>query len=114
MNNRRLLIQAGAWWVALFAMLVLTNPTHLPIFILIIPFGLLYLAIVASWKLIHAIVSDAEQKTTTVSGGALFASIVIGLIALASIGQLTLRDVLTITLLSVLGYFYISRNKKQG
>ncbi len=114
--KQQLLSQVALWWGALISFLLISNPSHLPILLLMVPFVLVFLAIRASWRLVEVMLSSEPHNNSSrafAERGSLLASILVALLALASIGQLTARDVLTVTLLSLLGYFYITRNSKR-
>ncbi len=98
--------------VALF--MTLTNPNEFPVFGLLVPFGLFGIAIYATWSAILSLYAKKAHKQevgfkrTNILG--VFISIVsVFCLGLASLGELTTRDFLTIILFATLGYFYVAR-----
>lgn len=93
--------------VALIVFLTVTNPATLPSFLLIIPFALLFTAIYAvSYAAMRSL---GLRRLRGLRLSLVGAGLPVSLLLLQSIGQLTLRDVLTILVFFMLAYFYISR-----
>lgn len=105
-------ITLGALWAVFFGFLFVFNPTELPIILLIIPFIVLFLALRLTWQTAEGLLRQDGVRSSRYrkERSNLFAAIVVAFLALASIGQLTVRDVSTVTLLAFLGYFYMTRN----
>ncbi len=101
-------IKAVVAWLLLALLLVGTDPTKLPMVFLIAPFIVLYVAVSSTLRAIFQrnTASKVEQWLPTVVA---ICSVVI--VSLQSIGQLTVRDVIAVLLLVVVGYFFIHRNK---
>ncbi len=112
--KQHLLMRFALLWAVFFGFLLVLNPTRLPIFVLIVPYIVLFLALRASWQLAEGFLRQRDSGTQyRTERSNLFAAIIVAFVALASIGQLTLRDVSTVTLLSFLGYFYMTRNNSK-
>jgi hypothetical protein len=101
------LIISGICLAVLATIFMSTDPSRVPSFILIIPFLLLFAALflfsttMLQWQ--------GMGKARSMRLSALFAGIPILLLVLQSIGQLTVRDVLTIAVLLFVSYFYVTR-----
>ncbi len=106
------------FWVLLLLIMTLTRPAQLPVVFLVVPYALLWGALyyTATLLLDRILLSpDNVARLRRVrhlsmiiaTGGLCF-------IALQSIGQLTPRDVIVVSLLIVIGYFYLNRNRKSG
>lgn len=98
-------------WTICIIFLLITNPTKLPVIMLIIPFGLLAAAVYASCKAIlikYSRDTGNRIRNLSIAGTSI---IIIGL-ALQSLGQLTVRDVIVAGLAVAVGYFYINRTSQ--
>jgi len=94
---------------------MLFQPDKMPVVGLIVPFVLLFLALYNLWTLagmIHARYFAKEEGPKphknlgmTLSGSAVL------LLVLQSLGQLTLRDIVTVVASVVLGYLYLARSR---
>lgn len=104
---KKALIVSALCLIAVVLLFSTTDPNKVPSFILPIPFVLLFVSvlILASWLLQHY--GMAMRRSVRV--GVLCAGIPILLLVLQSIGQLTLKDVLTIIVLFSISYFYVAR-----
>ncbi|HLZ14513.1 MAG TPA: hypothetical protein VKQ34_00810 [Candidatus Saccharimonadales bacterium] len=99
--------------IALLAvLLVATQPTKLPSFMLIVPFGLMFVILTLGTALLFAWRSS-RLTARHVRNGAFVAAMPMILVVLQSIGQLTLRDLLIIVVFFVLSYFYVGRLSAQ-
>ena len=112
--KQQLLRTIGAW-AALLVFMFTFQPNSLPVVLLIVPFVLLFFAFYASWHLFSLLVAHFATKTRTgrsrrYLGMAVSMSAVL-LVVLQSLGQLTLRDILTVVGIIFLGYVYLTRNK---
>jgi len=88
-------------------MLTATNPTKLSSLALIVPFFLLFLILwCASFLLLRA---SNLGRNRSLRLGIVLSGLPIGLLLLQSIGQLTIRDVITILVFFGVAYFYIDR-----
>lgn len=94
--------------LALLALLLFfTSPTELAIPILITPFLLLFVSL---FLILQIILERLARNSPHNARTALIVTCLpILLLALQSVGQLTLRDVLTVGLLFLVGYFYLHR-----
>jgi hypothetical protein len=117
MTIKHYILRTAASWIFLLGFMLLTEPQNLPVLLLIVPFVLLFVACSSLWKLVSAIVQHyrleraaenrARRLRYTVCGG------LVVLLVLQSLGQLTVRDVLTIAAIAVIGYLYIGRARPQ-
>jgi len=101
-----------AWWVLLVVWMLWVNPNTVPGWGLIVPFicmaGGIYTGAKRLIRLLPfgSTLSNLHVKTLS----AVTASILVTVVGLQSIGQLTIRDVITVGLLTTVGYFYLYRN----
>ena len=110
MNLTRQAKFTAAAWMLLLAFLVLTEPVRLPVVALIVPFVLLFAALFGVWASAQQIRLhySARGRPHSRLGAVICASVVL-LLALQSLGQLSLRDVLTVLAIVAVGYFYSAR-----
>lgn len=93
--------------VLLLGLLMATNPTSLPSWVLIVPFILLFATI---WFISFSkFRSHDMSRLRSVRLSLVLAGLPVSLLLLQSIGQLTVRDIITILAFFALAYFYISR-----
>jgi len=104
---KRNLYIAGGGFFALLVIFLAVNPNHVPSFFLVIPFILLFTLLLSGILYLLGLRGVNNKKSIKIAS--LCASLPILLIVLQSIGQLTIRDVLTVLLLFAISYFYISR-----
>jgi hypothetical protein len=104
--KRKLHIAAGCF-LALLILFLGIDPNKVPSFVLVVPFILLFTLLLTGISYVLEMQGMGNKKSLKVGG--LCASLPILLLVLQSIGQLTVRDVLTASLLFVISYFYISR-----
>jgi hypothetical protein len=102
------LILAGISFALLLIIFMVTDAKKVPSPILMVPFVLLFV-------LISSLVSALLRWQDISIGrswriGLVFAGVPIVLLILQSIGQLTVKDVLTIAVLLIVSYFYVSRS----
>ena len=95
--------------------MTLFRPGNLPVVTLIVPFVLVYVAFYNLWRLFGLVrlryfVKDGEWKPHRHLGMAVCGSLVL-LLVLQSLGQLTLRDVVTLVAIVALGYVYVARSR---
>lgn len=97
-------------WVALGMFLMFSDPDRLPVVLLIAPFLLLFIALYSSWIIVRDITSRflVRERSSRHLGLAVCVSVVLFLV-LQSLGQLTLRDMVTTAAIVVLGYLYLGR-----
>jgi len=85
-----------------------TDPAKVPSFLLIVPFALLFVVLLLT---ISAFLQHkGYTKTRSLQVAVLCAATPVLLLVLQSIGQLTIRDILTVAILFALSYFYMSRS----
>jgi hypothetical protein len=104
--KRSLYIACGCLAVLLILFFSI-DPNKVPSFILVFPFILLFVILLSAISLLLRHFHIEGKKNIKIA--ALCASLPILLLVLQSIGQLTVRDVLTVALLFMLSFFYISR-----
>ena len=110
MGTKQQLIYTAVAWVALGIFLVLFNPAKLPVIVFILPFILLFTALYSLSRLVQlfmarfaSIAISRRRLGIGVCGTAVL------LVVLQSLGQLTLRDVVTLAAIVVVGYLYLGR-----
>lgn len=115
MNKSRLIRSLIAWGL-LLGYLFLLKPENLPVFLLIPPFLLLWFALYNTGLYIGQLLSPPRPST----GGnrtllvVLVATSLVVFVGLQSIGELALRDVVTVVLLAAVSYFYVVRNTSKN
>lgn len=91
----------------LLLMLVTTQPASLPSLLLVLPFVLLFTAI---WYFSFSMFQQSSMsRLRSARLSLVLAGLPVSLLLLQSIGQLTIRDIITIFAFFALAYFYISR-----
>jgi hypothetical protein len=95
---------------ALLLLLFLTQPTSVPPVVLIAPFIIIFLVLTTLLAMLFGL-SKRSVGTKQLQMGALSAALPTLLLVLQSVGQLTVRDALTIFLLFAITYFYLSKRK---
>jgi len=104
---KKIIIMGGASLAILLLLFITTDPTKVPSFILVLPFILIFVVLVCA--LVLGLRWRGMSTTRSLRVGALSAAVPLTLLVLQSIGQLTVRDLLTIAALFLLSYFYIAR-----
>lgn len=105
-NSIRLLILAV---VGLGILLMTTQPNQLPSIVLILPFLLILLIVFLGVRLLFG------GKSGRISGSALLiAGLVVIFLALQSLGQLTPRDMIMLSILFATAYFYMYRRASKA
>lgn len=87
--------------------LLCTNPANLPSVVLMLPFVLLFVSIFLG--LVTLCGKSGLRLPKALRIGAVLAGLPTALLVLQSIGQLTVRDLITILAFFVICYFYVSR-----
>jgi hypothetical protein len=112
MRIKQQLLVTISVWGAFMLFLALTNPARLPVVMYIIPFVMLFIALFSLWRLLRT------AKDIYVTGGrrhnhlgAVVCASIVLLLLLQSIGQLSIRDVITFVAIIVVGYLYVGRAK---
>jgi len=107
--NLKKLAVLVALWTFLPVFLLLTNPETLPLPLLIVPFLALGITLYKSTSaLLHVTAKNIDEKKVRFMSGvmAFFPTL---LLVLASIDQLTVRDVAIVLVLVVIAMFYMKR-----
>lgn len=105
------LIALSAWFI-LVVFLLVTNPTKIPVSLIVVPFGVLMVALWYSWSFICDQLFGQKQHQFGVvvrHFGHMLAIATTVCLALQSIGQLSVRDILAVLLVCILGFFYVHR-----
>jgi len=95
--------------------MMLFQPSNLPVVVLIVPFVLLFAAFYSLWNLLGLLRAKYFTQKGAIArphrrlGLAICLSATL-LLVLQSLGQLTLRDVLTVVAIIILGYLYVARS----
>ena len=115
MNLKHQTYKTTLAWAGLLAFMTLFRPNSLPVVVLIVPFILMYLALFSLWRLAGMLRSRYFLRSSVWSphprlGMAVCGSFVL-LVVLQSLGQLTIRDVVTVTAIVCLGYLYMARSR---
>jgi len=99
-------------WTILVVFISISQPAKLPVWGLIIPFILLYFAVRYSVRLIfeHKAQTNVRMRAAQRWLPVVIAVCAVVVLALQSIGQLSMRDVIAVVLVVLLGYFYVHRN----
>jgi len=117
MSSKKHLIRTCILWGLLLGFMMLTRPQKLPVLLLIVPFVLLFAALVYTWVLLVPLgrhltgkrgYPGSRRLRLTVCGGLVL------VLVLQSLGQLTVRDFCTIVAIAALGYLYIGRSRSQA
>lgn len=93
--------------VGLLLLLLTTDPAHLPSVMLFVPFLLLFMALWLGGSALLNMLGMRRSMATRL--GLFLAALPTLMLVLQSIGQLTFRDVVTISALFGIAYFYMSR-----
>ncbi len=104
--KRNLYITSGCF-LTLLILFFGIDPNKVPSFVLVLPFILLFALLLCG--IMYILESRGVGSAKRLRMGVLCASLPILVLVLQSIGQLTVKDVLTVLLLFVISYFYISR-----
>jgi hypothetical protein len=105
---KKSLILGGVAFALLLIIFMATDAKRVPSPILMVPFVLLFVLISSLVSALLRWQGIALAKSWRI--GLIFAGVPIVLLILQSIGQLTVKDVLTIAILLAVSYFYVSRS----
>lgn len=98
-------------WVLLGAFLALSAPAGLPVVLLIVPYVLLFGALYGAWMVLVRITTpEGVRGRPRRRLGTVFSLSTVLLLALQSLGQLGVRDVITVAAIAVVGYVYLVRS----
>lgn len=112
MNLKRQLFWTALAWISLAVFMGLSDPTKLSVVLLIVPFVLLFAACYGLWELLQEIgLRLFGRPRSSKRLGAVVCISVVLLLVLQSLGQLTLRDVITVAAIVSVGYLYVGRMK---
>jgi hypothetical protein len=112
-SNRKVAITSIVLAFAGIGFLVLTNPQTLAPIVLIVPFILFFLSLFFAVIFVTTVITKTDQPTIKRKSflfSILLAGYPVMLLLLQSIGQLSLRDVITLTLLFGVSALYIGRS----
>lgn len=109
LNQIKKLIVILLFWVSLLVFMLITHPESLPLPLLIMPFALLAIALYKTARTVLRVSfrQISDQKVKTMAG--VIAVLPTLLLILASIRQLTVRDVAIVFGLLLLLVFYMRR-----
>lgn len=105
----RILLTGVIPLVFLITLLLTTNPYHLPIVLLVLPFLLIFFITYQGISLLFSKSRLTNNKKKQKVNASLFAGAIVTLALLESIRQLSWRDLIIITILIVGLSFYIRR-----
>jgi hypothetical protein len=112
MKTSRLILLDLGFYILGILLLISTNPQHIPIIILILPFVIFFAAFTLSILLIMKYLDNGKSFVVSqrrlLSAG-LIASLPIISLVLTSIGQFSLRSFITLLILFGIAGFYINR-----
>ena len=105
--NRNKQIRIFILWAMFLVPLLVIDPAKASIYVLIVPFCILFMAVSStmSYVLESGITNKRRVRHIAFSVG----SLVVGSLALASLGQLAFRDFIVLGIIILLGYFYVER-----
>jgi len=110
MSLRRRIITDIMIWICLLMFMGVSMPSRLPVVVLILPFALLFAGCYGLWGVLQEIRVRyfAGSKPSNRLGITISLSAVL-LLILQSLGQLALRDVITVIAIVCIGYLYVAR-----
>jgi hypothetical protein len=103
----------GGFCLIALILFTVTNPSHVPPAVLVVGFMVLFGIFFSGFRLIGRISGLKARLRPLQYNGLIIgaAALPVMLLALQSIGQLTIRDTFTLAIIFVAGYFYISRQQ---
>ena len=113
---RKEALKTALIWVSLIVFMLFTRPANMPVYILFIPFILLAFGVFSLWQLLVVIYTHAGGKKEGIlsrrqrAAGIAVSLLAVVIVGLQSIGEMTPKDVVTVTLLAIGAYFYFVRN----
>ncbi|HSX04848.1 MAG TPA: hypothetical protein VLF69_00020 [Candidatus Saccharimonadales bacterium] len=116
MRIRHYLIQTIVSWTLLLAFMMVARPQNLPVVLFIVPFVLLFMALMSGWGLAAELRRRSRNQFNQTPSYRLRITVCTGLVlllVLQSLGQLSLRDVITILATLTVGYLYSGRSRSE-
>lgn len=113
MKRRKQILKLVATWLVFVVCLLLTKPSDLPFYLLFVPFVVLGFALYGTWKTLVASIfrrDSAGLSKKQKSAGLTLSIAIVLLLGMQSLGELTVRDFVTVVLFAVVFYFYSVRN----
>jgi hypothetical protein len=116
MNIRNEAMKSGAVWGTLVLFMLISNPSALPVYVLFVPFMLFGLAIYRTWRFFLAVYTRRTNRQDTSLtrkqriGGTVVTAVAVILLGLESLGEMTVRDFITVIVFAIGAYFYFARN----
>lgn len=113
MKLKQQALRTALTWGILGLFMLVSRPDKLPVVVLIVPFVLLFIALMSLSGLLQALYHRyGTRGKADRLGWRLRVTVCISLVlvlVLQSLGQLTLRDVATIVAIAIIGYLYVGR-----
>ncbi len=114
MKYTRSIILAVILYLVGISFLFLTNPQHLALVGLVLPFIIFFAAFFISFKLLLRRMSTRKEQSRPITKQNLLAALLAGLpvlcLLLGSIGQFSFRDFVTLIILFAMLGFYVKHN----
>lgn len=114
MENKPHIIRAGIAWAVLLGFMLVSQPQKLPVILLVVPFVLLFVALMSTWVALVPIARRLVGKRGYAGSPRLRVTVcgsVVLLMVMQSLGQLMVRDMLTILAIVTIGYLYLGRSR---
>lgn len=114
MKLKQQALRTALTWGILGVFMLVSRPEKLPVVVLIVPFVLLFIALMSLAGLLQALYHryGTRDRVDHLGRRRLRVTVCISLVlvlVLQSLGQLTLRDVATIVAIAIIGYLYVGR-----
>lgn len=120
MDSRTPCIRIATFLIPLLGFFMLVSPSDVPLIVIIVPFillfGLIYNVTIVCLRVWSSYIGKKLPPASRVSEkrvGLLWAGFLVVIMLLSSLGQLTIRDALTLLILFGVGYFYVGRMTKR-
>ncbi len=107
MSQKHYQVKAVAAWAICVAFLLVTDPYKLPAIFLLLPFIIIFMA--TYYTVMSVFLRKPKAHKNPKRFAYVISTVVAVLLAMQSLGQLTLRDLVVVLALVVLGCFYIAR-----
>ena len=105
---KKMLVAAVGCLITVLLLFFTVDPDKAPSFVLVFPFILLFAILFMGFT--YFLRKQGLDRHKSIKVSALCASMPMLLLVLQSIGQLTVRDVLTVMIIFFVSYFYIHRS----